>query len=257
MRICASALLVVLVVGGCAAPDQSFSPGEIDASTSTVAPPPVVVSMTSTVPVTTSTSTSPTSTTVPLISTTSTVGAVSAESAIVLSVDGLGVVSFGDSMDDALPILTDLLGPPISDEVHTDTWGEDSPIGYLRYVRWWSSVKLSLQFIDWDINLAPLDSPVLSYWGAGPGEIPLKTPDGVGPRTPWAEAAKIYGDRTSLSQASEECGAGWSFVIDGGAGANIPGTDLPLHGMLDGDPDDPETSITWMGAGREAFPQGC
>jgi hypothetical protein len=174
---------------------------------------------------------------------------------IVLSADGLGVVSFGDPMDDVMTVLTDLLGPPTSDEIYEDTWGEDAAHGYLRQVRWWGpSVKLFLEFKDWDINYTPLETPVFSYWVAAQGEMPLRTIEGVGPGTPWTEAAAIYGDRAQTSPEECEGQKWWNFAIDGDSGdwghARFTGT-------LDGDPTNPETSIASMVTGVKAFPQGC
>jgi hypothetical protein len=130
----------------------------------------------------------------------------------VLRGDGFGVVSFGDPMDDVMTTLANLLGPPSSDELVESPRGEGS---YFRMVRWWSpSLKLYLEFINWDINYAPLDTAVFSYWAAGRSEIPLRTAEGVGPGTLWTDATEIYRDRVQASPEDCEGRRWWNFRID-------------------------------------------
>ena len=210
-----------------------------------------------TITATTTTTTMPSTTTTAPSTTTTTTTVPERHSEIVLSADGLGVVSFEEPMDDVLTILIDLFGPPTSDEVVEPAFsnGEEVSFGYFRGVRWWGpSVRLYVEFVDWSLNWDPLATPVFSYWAAGQGEIPLRTVEGVGPGTPWSEAAEVYGDRVETQQDAEDCGGRWNFVTDGGTGNPFYTT---LHGMLDGDPTNPSTSVTWMAVGREAFPQGC
>jgi hypothetical protein len=168
--------------------------------------------------------------------------------------DGLGVVSFGDPVEDVMVILTDLLGPPMSHELHTGVWGEESSYGSFHEVKW---KGLRLEFIDWDIDWMPLDSPVFSYWTTGRS---LRTPEGVGPGSLWADMVAAYGDGAKVW--SEDCGeySGgithfFSVEIDGEGYEHIAG--YAYFGWLTDDPSDPASAVTHMEAGREAFPQGC
>ena len=254
VRICAFAVLLVLVLGGCADPKESSSTGAIDTTASVVAPTSTVLSTTAIDAATTTTTPSLTSATAPPpTTTTSTTEAAESESTIVLRTDGLGVVPFGAEIDEALVVLTDLLGPPMSHELHTDVWGEESSYGSFHEVKW---KGLRLEFIDWDIDWTPLDSPVFSYWTTGRS---LRTPEGVGPGSLWADMAPIYGDG---AKAWEDCGENtgtimyfFAIELDGEGYDHIAG--YAYFGWLTDDPSDPASSVAQMEAGREAFPQGC
>lgn len=253
MRTCTVAVLLVLVVGGCADSEESSSIDAIDTAASTVAPTSTVLSTTVTEAATTTTTASLTSTTAPPTTASRTTEAAESKSTIVLRTDGLGVVPFGAEIDEALVVLTDLLGPPTSHELHTDVWGEESSYGSFHEVKW---KGLRLEFIDWDIDWTPLDSPVFTYWSAGE---PLRTPEGVGPGSVWADMAAIYGD---AAKAWEDCGENtgaiiyfFSIELDGEGYEHIAG--YAYFGSLTDDPSDPASSVAWMEAGREAFPQGC
>lgn len=252
MRTCAVAVLVVLVVGGCADSEESSSIDAIDTTASTAAPTSTVLSTTATEAATTTTTNPLTSTTAPP-TTTSTTEAAESASTIVLRADGLGVVPFGTEIDEALVVLTDLLGPPTSHELHTNVWGDESSYGSFHEVKW---EGLRLEFIDWDIDWTPLDSPVFSYWTTGRS---LRTPEGVGPGSLWAETAATYGDAAKAWQ--EDCGeySGiyhfLSIELEGEGYEHIAG--YAYFGWLTDDPSDPASSVAQMEAGREAFPQGC
>jgi hypothetical protein len=139
-----STLIVLVALVGC----STGSSGEGLLSTST------------TEVTTTSSSTSPTSTFPPL------------PTEMVLNSDGLGIVSFGDPVDDVMTTLTDLLGPSSNDtlyeppfDVPYDWHGGDrgpaacfigtgtgySCFDYLRLVAW-EDVGLWLVFSDLEVN---------------------------------------------------------------------------------------------------------
>jgi hypothetical protein len=173
---------------------------------------------------------------------------------IVLGTDGLGAVPFGAGIDEALVVLTDLLGPPTSHDSLTDVWGEESAYGSFHEVKW---EGLRLEFVDWGYDWTPLDNPVFSYWTTGRS---LRTPEGVGPGSLWAEVAAAYGDGSKVW--SEDCGeySGgiyhfFAIEIDGEGHEHIAG--YAYFGWLTDDPSDPASSVAHMEAGREAFPQGC
>jgi len=254
VRTCTVAVLLVLVVGGCAGSEESSSVDAIDTTASTVAPTSIVLSTTVTEATATTTTPSPTSATAPApTTTTSTTEAAESESTIVLRTDGLGVVPFGTGIDEALVVLTGLLGPPTSHELHTDVWPEESSYGSFHEVKW---KGLRLEFVDWDIDWMPLDSPVFSYWTTGRS---LRTPEGVGPGSLWADTAATYGD--AAKAWAEDCGeySGvfhfFSIELDGEGCEHIAG--YAYFGWLTDDPSDPASSVAQMEAGREAFPQGC
>jgi hypothetical protein len=89
----------------------------------------------------------------------------------ILSADGLGIVSFGDPVDDVVAILTELLGPSSSDHVEespfeiAEGWnrGERGPdachavttgdicFDYIRYM-FWDDVGLGVMFSDLAVN---------------------------------------------------------------------------------------------------------
>lgn len=252
---------VVVVLGACTDASTTVSsppttPAESPSIASTV-DPSTSTSEAATPTTAASTTTTRTVVTTTTVATTATATTTMPEpiAGLVLSADGLGLVSFEEPMDDVLAILIDRLGPPTSDEIHESTWGEEAPFGYFRAVWWWdSSVRLYVEFVDWSLDWDPLDTPVFNFWGAEPGEIPLRTVEGVGPGTPWHEAEAIYGNRAETGQDSEECGGRWYYVVDRGTGNSFHAT---FRGGLDGDPSDPATSITRMDTGRKAFPQGC
>ena len=237
VRVAAVATIAVVVLLSCSSAttdaSETTTTGPQSVSTVTTQPPTRSIATTTTAHTTTST--------LPV-------------SAIVLHGDGLGVVSFGDRVDDVLAILTDLLGTPTFDEVHTDVMtrfdvsGEAIPFGYYRRVGW-SPPGLSLESVDWDLSWAPLDRPVFTYWTAGG---PLRTAEGVGPGSLWVDMAAIYGD--DASAWSEDCSeySGTMYFFPG-EGEN----ELRYFGWLADDPTDPTTFVKKMEAGTEAFSQGC
>lgn len=249
-------ILVLVAVVGCGTTTDTLetsvtaptTSAAVSSSTSDAAATTTTIATTTT----TSTSAPSTSTSTTLAATTSTSAVPDPGLGIVLSADGLGVVSFGDPMDEVLTVLSDLVGAPSAEDVVDPAFSDaTSGFGYYRGVYWREQVSLYVEFVDWDIDMNPLDGPEFSYWATG---SPLQTAEGIGPGTPWREAAEIYGDRAETSP--EGCVDWWYFFIDRGDNTGLPFY-LTLHGVLDGDPSLPETSVTWMAAGREAFPQGC
>lgn len=143
MRTCAVAVLLVLVVGGCADSEEPSSIDAIDTTVSTVASLP---SSTTVVQMTTVTR--------PSVDWTG----------FVIRADGLGVVSLGDPMDDVVTTLTEALGDPSSDIVMQAPFdsgyeGNDrgpmacnTATGYacFEYLRWmsWNAAGLGVTFLD-------------------------------------------------------------------------------------------------------------
>jgi hypothetical protein len=169
---------------------------------------------------------------------------------IVLSADGLGIVSFGDPVDDAMAILTGQLGTPSSDEFPYP--GESIfPGTYWRVIRW-DTPNLEVHFMDWR-PFEVLDTPILGYWGTGMGTPTLATVEHIGPGTPWVDVAAAYGDRVVAAEPDDDvCRHSWGFSIDRDAA-----TDYFFHmrGDLDGDPADPATAIRTIYAGVAM--EGC
>ena len=103
--------------------------------------------------------------------------------ALELRVDGLGLVAFGDPMRDALPVLVDALGPPISEiREHGDL-----PYGYGGMdatVRRLDFGGLYVVFGDWSTPYRDAGAMHVLGWGAtaavsGTG-TQLETPEGMG-----------------------------------------------------------------------------
>lgn len=113
---------------------------------------------------------------------------------------------------------------------------------------------MRLEFVDWDLGWMPLDSPVFSYWTT---DRSLRTPEGVGPGSLWADMVGIYGDGAKAWDCDNTGTILYLFSIeiDGEGYEHIAG--YAYAGWLTEDPSDPASSVALMAAGREAFPQGC
>jgi hypothetical protein len=159
---------------------------------------------------------------------------------IILSSDGLGLVSIGDPMEEALSALTSLLGPPSIDRVHEAPWGEAVTcwtatgticLDYLRVVTWEASGLRAL-FSDWTISATdsddwePLPAPpnLRGYrYQGGTDELVLSTENGVTIGSTVDELVEAYGNSVRFS--NDECAfnlAGFEIVeADSRAGRGL------------------------------------
>ncbi len=225
----AVSMLVLLATCG-SGPDPTSDQTQTPASTvATVEPPPTVRSTTTTVTTTTTKS----STTV-----------TADQPRLVLRHDGLGVVSFGDSVDSVMYILTELLGPPDVDEIQIAAEVDRSV--------WWDNPSLYLQFTSWDYFSAATDSPrpmpegpVFHYYLTESDLFETETGIKVGSTVGELEAA--YPDLRFGKPCDDEL---WSFFVDPSDGWLV----LPIFGLLDGDLEETATRIVHIGAGWDRTP---
>ena len=161
--------------------------------------------------------------------------------------DGLGVVSFGESVDSVIAVLTGLLGPPDWEEIQISA---DTDLS----VRWGKEGEelLYLQFTSWDnFDAAPdppgptPQGPVFHYYLTKSALFATET--GITVDSTVSELATAYPDvrfQTGCYATERE------FVVDPPAGW----LQLPLWGLLDSEHDHPPTRIVYLGAGWDRTP---
>lgn len=103
---------------------------------------------------------------------------------LVLAADGLGPATFGQSQDEVIATLAELLGDPVED-------GPQSCPAEGREVRWVRWGSLSVTFSD------GLFSGYLTgvYFRPDSPELAIETAEGIGLRATAAELTSTYGDR--------------------------------------------------------------
>jgi hypothetical protein len=171
---------------------------------------------------------------------------------LVLRGDGLGIVSFGDPVDDVASVLTDRLGPPSYDRVEESPF--DTPLGdngpdachyltgfvcfnYIRFVSWEDS-GLWVTFTDLEVNetadpgsddywlQVPPSLRGYDYW-AGDAGSSAQTPQGI-------TIGSTVTDLQALGEAvrfhSDACGEIVGFSIADPESVN----DGFIRGSLDG-----------------------
>ncbi len=234
-------LTLAMVVGCAGEPGHAPDSTERSAAGPTTA---VEATATTTRPTTTTTTT----TTQPTTTTTTT----PADGAtIVLRHDGLGVVSFGQPVDEVMEVLTSLLGPQGWDEI------QQSP-DVDRSVAWGDAGEevLYVQFTFWDHFAAggsapeppgPMpEGPVFHYYLTKSDQF--ATEEGVTIDSTMSDLVAAYPDL----RITENCaGDGFTeFVVDPPGGW----LQLPIFGLLDGGLDDQATRIVYIGAGWDRSP---
>jgi hypothetical protein len=218
---------------------------EVGASTSAATVPATTASSTPTSPTRPATSVPPT--TLAATSTTSSTSAVTLPpnlSQLELRHDGLGAVSFGDSVDSVMAVLTELFGSPDWDETQISADVD-------RSVQW-DEPFLYLQFTYWDyFDAAPQppgpmpEGPVFHYY-LTESEL-LATEAGITAGSTVEELRAAYPD----VRFDRDCGGeSWSFVVDPLAGW----PELPIFGLFDGEIEDATTRIIHIGAGWDRSP---
>jgi len=278
-RLARTVAFTVVVSTGC-----TTAPTDTTGSVSTL-PPPATLTVTTQAPTTaagsttlapSTTTTAPTTTTT--TSTTTKTQPEARHEAIVLAADGLGVVSFGDPVEEVMAILVDLFGPPSYDRheespFESEDWtGPDRgpsachvatvPIfgghicfDYIRVV-WWEDDGLLVSFSDLVIDnddYVEVPPGLRGYvYGGGTGP-PARTADGIAVGSTVRELQNL-GDR--VTYFGPGCGDNIEFSIsdpdstDGGT----------IHGVLVGtDPEafhesgyvNPDATIRWLTAGAQ------
>jgi hypothetical protein len=229
-------LLVATVALLAACGAESGPSGRTSASTT-----PPTAGVTTTLPPAPITSATTITATTTTTSTTSTTVAPEPELPLVLHPDGLGVVSFGESVDDAMEVLTDLLGPPDWDEIQ-----QSAEID--RAVQWYG-VGLYVQFTTWDhFDVTPphpvADGPVFHYYLTESDQ--LATAESIGVGSTLAELEAAYPN----VRYEKPCDDQWSFAVDDPSGW----IGYRLFGLFDGELNDPATRIVHVGAGLDRTP---
>lgn len=214
-------VVLALVFGGCAAPDESLPTAPLEAPTTYATSSSTSSTPTSTVTTVTPTSSTSTTTTMPP-PTTSTVPA----SPLVLQSDGLGVVVFGDPVENVMTILTDLFGPPSYDrllespfDAFADTGGPyrgpnacNTLTGhvcfdYIRFVSW-GDVGLGVVFADStfeaaassdDVTLVKAPPGFRGYtYSGGDGDQLAHTAEGITIGSTVADLRRVYSDAVTF-----------------------------------------------------------
>ncbi len=204
MRIICVAIALALAVPSCGSNDGV---ADTAASASGTA---LSVTTTSTNPPTTTatTTTADAAATTIVATTTTTLG----PNAVTLRGDGLGVVSFGEPVDDVLAGLEETLGPPSDlldspEDIDTsdDTFFYGGP-DMTEVLAIWRPVGLFVAFSRYPFYR---DDGVLHFsgWANTPsdsGAAPLQTEAGVGVGSTYDEAKRAYGDRLVMND--DVCG---------------------------------------------------
>jgi hypothetical protein len=153
---------------------------------------------------------------------------------IVLSANGVGPVSYGDSAEAVFEQLSDLFGSPVEDADQPCTEGGDPG----RFLRWGNLLTMS----DGDRFRSFI------YGLYFPGDAPpiqARTAEGLTLGMSGTELREIYGDRVDFGEplAGFESGRARRFSIDGYAFEEADGG---LGGYLEGDVDT-GTVVTLVG----------
>lgn len=192
---------------------------------------------------------------------------------IVLEADGLGVVSFGDSVAEALPLLEVTLGSPSVDQTLEPPWPDpaaswhttsDQPCtqatgykcsAFLRRVVW-ENRGLAVVFSDvrgYTRALAPIvDEPHFVAWEHWPpdSEVPFALRSGVGPGNTVRDLREAHS--SDLTDIGLGCpyGTVYATVVNGGVHV-LPGNDPTLDLPLDAATKEADAArqITFMWAG--------
>jgi hypothetical protein len=169
-------------------------------------------------------------------------------SVLVLRNDGMGVVTFGQSVGEVIPVLTPLLGPPDWEETQQSA---DIDLS----VQWGESGEefLYLQFTTLDhFDVAPelrgqmAVGPVFHYYLTRSNLLATEAGITVGSTVGELSSAHPEVQFTYGSCDGDE----WEFVLDPPDGW----PELPMWGLLDGDPGRPTTRIEYVGAGWDRSP---
>jgi hypothetical protein len=158
---------------------------------------------------------------------------------VALRGDGLGVVAFGASVDDALAAIGSRLGPPDDDRTASgdrpDGLGDDTTT--VRTVRWGA---LAVTFLDWRGSPYRSDGAMhLARWiqattfGSAPPAVTGPDPVALGDT-----AADVRAALPGVVLAHDDCVGAWTFTFD------AHGT---VFGRLDGPPEVGTVSLLTAG----------
>jgi hypothetical protein len=189
----------------------------------------------------------------------------------VLQGDGLGVVSFGDPMDDVIATLTERLGPSTGDRIEQSPFGvaegDSGPAacntvtGYLcyDYIRWtsWSHIGLWITIADvngdgWGEKSAP---NLRGYtYGAGDAGAVLHTVHGITVGTP-VDELQALGDLVTFGV--DGCAEEMNFTASD-AGGSVTGwisgaeDDSDVDAFMESGYLDPGATVLDVSAGQQS-----
>lgn len=140
--------------------------------------------------------------------------AVAYEPPIELQGDGLGIVDFGTPTDEALEILTNVLGPP--------TGESESFYDY----RTWDSLRLTVAFDDYAFYRDDGIEHLVAWSLWGDPSVALRTSAGVGLGGTYAELVAAHGDAVGEPISADDCMPEWYVWL------NDPGSDTKLRVLV-------------------------
>lgn len=157
-----------------------------------------------------------------------------------LRADGLGLVRFGDPVDQTVVALVAVLGPPTTDDIEIGPFINYLPYGfgadnYFRFVRW-ERPDLWVAFSDSDHPGESASFIGWGYRGSGAG-MELVTPEAIGVGSTADELSAVFGDALIIS--SDEFGVHWRLANG-------------LGGELSDDPADPASRVTTIWGGTQS-----
>ncbi len=179
--------------------------------------------------------------------------------AIQLRPDGLGVVDFGDAVDDVVGTIIELLGPPESDWIAVPPWSQGGSCfsasggfgceDYFRSVSWGRG---AVQLVFSDLHGFG-DRPAFVGWSLGPGDIRLRTDEGLGVGSSVADVERVYGDEVQWSwdrPYGADFTIGRELMISGWIEGTVPSEGQDREGFVP----DPRSRIEMLSAGAQGTP---
>jgi hypothetical protein len=162
----------------------------------------------------------------------------------VLRHDGLAVATFGQPVGSVMAVLAGLLSPPDSEEVQVSAEVD-------RTVQW-DDPFLHLQFTSWDHFGG----------GAGPDPVPegpifhyyLTTSDRFATEASVTAGSTVAQLTAAYPDAEFHTACGGDLPRDFLVDPPAVWPQLPSFGLIDGDVENPETRIAYIGAGWDRSP---
>lgn len=166
--------------------------------------------------------------------------------AIQLRGDGLGVVDFGDPVEQVMAVLVTALGSPSSDWTITPIPQDVVPAGaeclnqsggypchfYFRAVDW---ADFQVRFSDVDGQ----SEPHFAGWSQTGGTV-MQTPEGIGIGSSIDDLRRAYGTNLRLPVGADECTGEWYLVISSSGFVTL---------VFDKHPSDPSAQVVIVRAG--------
>jgi hypothetical protein len=159
------------------------------------------------------------------------------EPPIELRGDGLGIVDFGTPMEQAIEVLTSVLGPPT-----------DESESFFHY-RTWDSLGLTVAFDDYGFYRTDGIEHLVAWSLWGDPAVALRSSAGVGLSATYAELVAAHGDVVGEQIPGDDCMPEWFVWL------NDPGSDIKLRVLVSFDGPPAEAGrIVFMHSGAS---EGC